>query len=45
VFGDIHNKSTVTTVLFILAAPFNLKIGSSSGLYVEILYRGTECKM
>lgn len=44
-FGDIHNKSIVSKVLFILAAFFSLKIGPSSGLYIEILYRGTECKM
>lgn len=44
-FGDIHNKSIVGTVLFILAASFSLKIGPSSELYIEILYRGTECTM
>jgi len=33
VFGDIHNKSIISTVLFILAASFSLKIGPSSGLY------------
>ena len=43
--GEICNESIISTVLFILAASFSLKIGPSLGLYIEMLYRGTECKM